>query len=177
MTNSSKFSRHTRDSYSSVDRLRQQLLEQDYAPESQRMNEDTNAPRSSDRAASRWSKVSSFLLSAVLLSSVGILGGMNQSWQASSAPARPTGCTGEPQSGQALSREKVLELLTIAEREAATAVRNVLNAPYCQLPSVEIRAGVQAERSLYALDFDANTWLVVLYEGEEYAGYAFDVMP
>jgi hypothetical protein len=103
---------------------------------------------------------------------------MSQSWQASDTSARQyPGCTAEPKYGQALPRETVLEFLTIAERESAAAVQGVLSEPYCQLPSIEIRAGVQAERSLYELDFDANTWLVVLYEGEEYAGYAFDVTP
>ncbi|WP_179228673.1 hypothetical protein [Leptolyngbya ohadii] len=32
-----------------------------------------------------------------------------------------------------------------------------------------------SERAVYPLAFDRQTWLVVLYEGEEYAGYQFRV--
>ena len=41
------------------------------------------------------------------------------------------------------------------------------------LPIFEVRAGVSAERAAYPLAFDPNTWLVVLYEDEEYVGYGF----
>ena len=130
----------------------------------------------SPRAPSAGGRLVSILVGVLLLSGVGVLGSLSQGWQADTT-RQYSGCTTTPNYNQALSRETVVKMLSIAERESATTVQEVLSEPYCRLPSVEIRAGVQAERSLYALDFDAQTWLVVLYEEEEYAGYAFDVTP
>ncbi|MEL6777605.1 MAG: hypothetical protein AAFO06_10140 [Cyanobacteria bacterium J06597_16] len=72
-----------------------------------------------------------------------------------------------------LSREQLLKLLSIPERDNKSRVRQVVQEPYCQLSSLEIRAGVNAEREAYPLAFDPNTTLVILYENEEYAGYRF----
>ncbi|NET31417.1 MAG: hypothetical protein F6K19_05370 [Cyanothece sp. SIO1E1] len=72
-----------------------------------------------------------------------------------------------------LSRERLSQLLSIPERDHKAAVREIVQEPYCQLPSLEVRAGVRAEREAYPLAFDPETWFVILYEGEEYAGYAF----
>lgn len=115
-------------------------------------------------------------LSVMLLAASGVLGGLSQSWQAST-PAPNLPCSTPPTPNNQVSREMLLEFLTIPERQAAAPVQELLKEPYCQLPAMELRAGVTAERSLYALEFDAQTWLVVLYEEEEYAGYAFRVVP
>lgn len=72
-----------------------------------------------------------------------------------------------------LSRDELSQLLTIPERDRKEAVRAVVQEPYCRLPTVEIRQGVMAEREVYPLAFDPQTWFVVLYEGDEYAGYSF----
>ncbi|MGF1496452.1 MAG: hypothetical protein ACFB8W_06460 [Elainellaceae cyanobacterium] len=72
-----------------------------------------------------------------------------------------------------LSRNELVQLLSIPERSTRTAVRNVVSAPYCMMPAMEVRAGAIAEREAYPLEFDPKTWLVILYEGDEYAGYAF----
>ncbi|MGJ3248199.1 MAG: hypothetical protein ACFE0I_19205 [Elainellaceae cyanobacterium] len=72
-----------------------------------------------------------------------------------------------------LSRDELSQLLRIPERDSREAVRRVVSEPYCQMPSIEIRSGVSAERDAYPLEFDPQTWLVILYEGDEYAGYAF----
>jgi hypothetical protein len=77
----------------------------------------------------------------------------------------------QPQS--VLSRDELSRLLTIPERNSKEAVRAIVSQPYCVLPSVEVRAGVTAEREAYPLAFDPQTWFVVLYEGNEYAGYSF----
>ncbi|MBE9065219.1 hypothetical protein IQ260_00950 [Leptolyngbya cf. ectocarpi LEGE 11479] len=72
-----------------------------------------------------------------------------------------------------LSREQLVELLTIPERGAKERVRQVVNEPYCQLPTLNVRSGVTAEREAYPLAFDPGTSLVILYENDEYAGYRF----
>lgn len=79
----------------------------------------------------------------------------------------------QPQS--ALSREALLELLAVPERESMQTVRDIVHEPYCTLPPLEIRAGVASQREVFPLAFDPQTWLVVLYEDNEYAGYAFQV--
>ena len=72
-----------------------------------------------------------------------------------------------------LSRDELSALLAIDERSPKTAVREVIQEPYCVLSEVAIREGATAEREAYPLAFDPQTWFVVLYEGEEYAGYDF----
>ncbi len=72
-----------------------------------------------------------------------------------------------------LSREQLLKLLAIPERDSKERVRQVVQSPYCQLSSLDIRAGVKAEREAYPLAFDPETTLVILYENDEYAGYRF----
>ncbi len=76
-----------------------------------------------------------------------------------------------------LSRDDLSKLITIPERDPKTEVREVVREPYCLLPNIEVRAGQQAEREAYPLAFDPQTWVVLLYEGEEYAGYAFSFKP
>ena len=72
-----------------------------------------------------------------------------------------------------LSREQLAQLLTIPERDAKSKVRQVVSEPYCQLPTLKVRSGVDAEREAYPLAFDPGTTLVILYENDEYAGYRF----
>ena len=72
-----------------------------------------------------------------------------------------------------LSRETLAQLLAVSERSPKASVQQVISEPYCQLPALELRAGVAAEREAYPLAFDPDTWFVVLYEGNEYAGYDF----
>jgi hypothetical protein len=82
-------------------------------------------------------------------------------------------CQGAVSEGVVISREQLAEFLTISERDPRTRVEDVLKAPYCQLPSLSVRAGAIAERLVYPLAFDPKTWLIVLYEEDEYAGYRF----
>lgn len=91
------------------------------------------------------------------------------------ANRRPENCVGTVNPNAAVSRDQLASFLTIAERGSKTAVQEILQTPYCQLPSLEVRAGVPAERAVYRMAFDPQTWLVVLFEGSEYAGYQFRV--
>ncbi len=84
-----------------------------------------------------------------------------------------TECQGDIQPDVVLSREQLAQVLTIPERDSREKVQDVLATPYCQLPNLKIRAGIAAERVAYPLAFDPQTWLVILYEGDEYAGYQF----
>lgn len=94
-------------------------------------------------------------------------------WFQAEAASHKDLCKEVKQSTATLSREQLTQLLAISERTHRKAVRNIVNEPYCTMPAMEMRAGVQAEREAYPLAFDPKTWLVLLYEGEEYAGYAF----
>ncbi|MGB3768507.1 MAG: hypothetical protein WA947_18265 [Phormidesmis sp.] len=72
-----------------------------------------------------------------------------------------------------LSREQLLALLAVPERDSINRIRQIVQEPYCQLSSISIRAGVEAEREAYPLAFDPSVALVILYEKDEYAGYRF----
>ena len=82
-------------------------------------------------------------------------------------------CTTVVQADSQISREQLAQLLAIPERDPKARVHDLLADPYCQLPSLEIRAGVMAERVAYPLAFDPAIQLVILYENDEYAGYRF----
>lgn len=112
---------------------------------------------------------SSILAGLVLIGDVGTI----FQGQASTA----AGCKEIVQQDVALSRDSLSQLLTVPERESKATVRNIVSEPYCLMPDLEVRAGVKAKREAYPLAFDPNTWLVLLYEGEEYAGYAFSFQP
>ena len=77
------------------------------------------------------------------------------------------------QSSAVLSRAQLAKILTVPERSSQQSVKAIVAEPYCQLPSLELRDGVTAEREAYPLAFTPSTWLVMLYEGDEYAGFSF----
>lgn len=70
-----------------------------------------------------------------------------------------------------LSKQQFAQFLTIPERHQKQQVRLIVRDPYCRLPSLEVRSGVTAEREAYPFAFDGSKQLVILYEGDEYAGY------
>lgn len=90
------------------------------------------------------------------------------------APApEKTVCQEIVQSKSILSRDQLSHFLSVPERSSKTQVRQVMKEPYCQLPPVDVRSGVSSHREAYPLAFDTQTWLIVLYEGDEYVGYTF----
>jgi hypothetical protein len=109
-------------------------------------------------------------VSAVALGST--LLNVGQWFQAQAAGSRDL-CQEVKQTTATLSREQLAQLLAIAERSNRKEVQKIVSEPYCILPALEVRAGVQADREAYPLAFDPKTWLVMLYEGEEYVGYGF----
>lgn len=84
-------------------------------------------------------------------------------------------CQQVVQSQTKLSREQLLKLLTVPEGDRKQKVREILKEPFCNLSELQVRAGATAQREAYPLEFDPQTWLVVLYEGDQYAGYRFSV--
>jgi hypothetical protein len=120
-----------------------------------------------------FSPIKLLLIGALLLPIVGILLMDVRQGNPFSNARRVESCQGTVTEGVVISREKLAEFLTISERDARSRVEELLQAPYCQLPSLEVRAGIPAERMVYPLAFDPKTWLIVLYEGDEYAGYRF----
>lgn len=82
-------------------------------------------------------------------------------------------CQETTQAKSVLSRAELSELLAISERAPKADVQAVIEEPYCTLSPIEVREGVTAQRVAYPLEFNPETWLVVLYEGEEYAGFDF----
>lgn len=96
-----------------------------------------------------------------------------QSLQAEAGSRDESFCQTVVSPSTVLSRAQLAQLLTLPERAPQSQVRDQLAAPYCQLPDLEVRAEVMAQREAYPLAFDPQTWLILLFEGEEYAGYAF----
>jgi hypothetical protein len=84
-------------------------------------------------------------------------------------------CTKVIKPKSSISRQALANLLTIPEGKSRATIRGIVAEPYCKMPNLEVRAGITSERDIYPLEFDPQTWLVVLYEGDNYAGYDFMV--
>ncbi|MDX2232218.1 MAG: hypothetical protein NW220_21460 [Leptolyngbyaceae cyanobacterium bins.349] len=83
-------------------------------------------------------------------------------------------CQGDTQPEAVLSKEQLAQLLSVPEGAQKQRIREIVKEPYCQLSDLQIRAGATAQREAYRLKFDEHdSWLVVLYEGEQYTGYRF----
>lgn len=82
-------------------------------------------------------------------------------------------CQQKIESQSVLSRAELSQLLSVPERSSKEAVQQVIAAPYCTLAPITVREGAIAQREAYPLAFDPQTWLIVLYEEGEYAGYDF----
>ncbi len=117
-----------------------------------------------------------FLFSGALAVIAGLSLDLREMIAIERANRRPESCAGAINANAVISRDQLATFLTVSERGAKSTVQDILQMPYCQLPEIEVRAGVPAERAIYRLAFDPQTWLVVLYEGEEYAGYQFRVL-
>jgi len=118
----------------------------------------------------KTSPIQYFLAGGSVLFLVAVLADMREGRQ---PPSVNNLCQEMVQPQSVLSREELSQLLAVPERGAKASVRSVVSDPYCRLGAIEIRQGVLAEREAYPLAFDPQTWFVVLYEGEEYAGYSF----
>ncbi|CAA9368639.1 hypothetical protein AVDCRST_MAG94-3952 [uncultured Leptolyngbya sp.] len=84
-------------------------------------------------------------------------------------------CQEVVQSQTKLSRQQLARLLTVPEGDKKQKVQEILKDPYCKLVDLQVRVGATAQREAYQLEFEPQTWLVVLYEGDQYAGYRFNI--
>ncbi len=82
-------------------------------------------------------------------------------------------CPLSPSSQGQLTKQQVATLLTVAEGNQKDKIRAIVREPSCKLPSLQVRSGSMAEREVYTLGFVPQTWIVVLYEDDQYAGYKF----
>jgi hypothetical protein len=85
----------------------------------------------------------------------------------------PERCVKVVQAQTTLSRDALGKLLTVPEGSARSQIRAIVKQPYCKLPNVTVRVGETTEREAYPLAFKPDTWLVVTYEGDRYAGFDF----
>ena len=83
------------------------------------------------------------------------------------------GCQEEVQKQAKLSRDQLARLLTVSEGSKKQRIREIVKEPYCKLSDLQVRVGATAQREAYPLEFDPQTWFVILYEGDQYAGYRF----
>ncbi|MBE9135780.1 hypothetical protein IQ254_00920 [Nodosilinea sp. LEGE 07088] len=82
-------------------------------------------------------------------------------------------CIKIEQSKSLVSRDKLAKLLEIDAQATRTTVREILQEPYCVMAEGKTEAGTPASREAYPLEFDPQTWLVVLYDSDRYVGYDF----
>lgn len=85
----------------------------------------------------------------------------------------PFSCVKIEQTQSLISRDQLKALLATDLQAPKATVQELLKEPYCVMSSGKTEAGQPADREAYPLEFDPQTWLVVLYEGDRYAGYDF----
>ncbi|HSM81287.1 MAG TPA: hypothetical protein VLS96_06355 [Nodosilinea sp.] len=93
--------------------------------------------------------------------------------QSQEQAVEPFTCIKQEQTQALLSRDQLKQLLETDLQAPRATVKEFLRQPYCVLSPGKTEAGQPAEREAYPLEFDPQTWLVVLYEGDRYAGYDF----
>ena len=127
----------------------------------------------SPRTPTRWWRSYYFLAAGWGIAAMGLLINAGTYLKADAASSDKDNCQKIIQPSAVLSRAQLGKILTVPERSNQQSVRDIVAEPYCQLPSLDIRDGVTATREVYPLAFEPSTWLVMLYEGDEYAGFSF----
>jgi hypothetical protein len=93
--------------------------------------------------------------------------------------ARMDQCQEVVQPKAVLSRHQLSQLISISANNSTQVsidqakVEAIAKVPYCRLSSVTLPTGAIAKRDAYPLAFDPDTWLIILYEGNQYTGYDF----
>ncbi len=129
--------------------------------------------RKSGRPRAVWLKPRPLLLIGSLLATIGLLFNLPPSGLSQRVTQSSLNCQ-DPVQEQALSRQQLALLMSIPERSSRRRVQQILKTPYCRLTTLNIRAGAKTERQVYRLAFDPQTFLIVLYEGQNYVGYGFN---
>lgn len=76
-----------------------------------------------------------------------------------------------PSQTAAINAQQLTEILLLAERTKTTGLQNILPAPACTLPDIEMRPGAILKRNVYRLAFNDKAVLIVGIEGDEYVGF------
>lgn len=139
-----------------------------YAPQPRR-----TAPRAlSDRPQSRQVLMAGGMAGGSMLALAALLISPNPD-QTKVQEAEAFTCIRQEQPQALVSRDQIKKLLETELQAPKATVQEFLQVPYCVLSPGKTEAGLPAEREAYPLEFDPQTWLVVLYEGDRYAGYDF----
>lgn len=137
----------------------------------------SHAANDVSQSLSRPSWVKRCLIGGICLLSGGLLfeqtdvAGLSRALASQFQP--PAQCIQVVQRQATISRATLAKLLVIPEGQSRAQIRQLVKAPYCRLSTVQIRAGENTEREAYPLEFKPDTWLVVTYEGNSYAGFDF----
>ncbi|MBE9031068.1 hypothetical protein IQ266_15140 [filamentous cyanobacterium LEGE 11480] len=140
----------------------------------------TNSTVDHSRHGRRFS-LQHYLAGGICLLSVGLLFEqfdvrLPRQIMAIAGPIKPAGaerCDKVIQSKTRLSRQALGKVLTVPEGKSRAQIRAIAKQPYCTLPPLTVRVGETTEREAYPLAFEPDTWLVVIYEGNNYAGFDF----
>lgn len=137
-------------------------------------------PRSQRRGTQRRSPLKAWLTRGGFLAGGGMLalttltaGPKPFSDRVANEASEKAVCQEVVQDKSVLSRAELSELLAVAERAPKADVQTVIAEPYCTLSNIEVREGITAQREAYPLEFNPETWFIVLYENGEYAGFDF----
>lgn len=114
-----------------------------------------------------------FVVGGLMFAFIGLFLDFRHNLPGAAALSNQEACQGTVNSQVTLSRQQLAQLLAIPERSRKDRVQQIVGQPYCQLPELQVRAGVVSQRQVYPLAFDPQTRIILLYEGEEYAGYRF----
>lgn len=123
----------------------------------------------------QFSTFNLLLAGGLIFTLIGLMIDVQTRKPSTSASQTFTGCAETINSEIFLSQEQLAQILMIPERDSKEKVREMLAEPYCVLPSVEVRSGIRAEREVYPLSFAPQAWLILLFEGDEYAGYRISI--
>jgi hypothetical protein len=113
--------------------------------------------------------------SAVLLVTLGLLSEF-KGFPALSSTGVPglatdTRCNQVQQSQARLNDKQFAAVLGLQRGQDKAKVRTLVPAPYCTLPSVQMRQGATADRELYPLAKNSAISVVLLYEDNQYVDY------
>ena len=140
-------------------------------PEIRQSHEPTPYPQSA--ALGQLPTMHPLLLGGLVFAFVGLAFDLRHELPTAPSNSHHEACQGSVKEQVTLSRTQLAQFLTISERDSRDKVTQIVGAPYCELQSLQVRASVTAERQVYPLAFDPHTRLVILYEGQEYAGFRF----
>ncbi|MBU6228587.1 MAG: hypothetical protein KGQ93_02695 [Cyanobacteria bacterium REEB459] len=76
-----------------------------------------------------------------------------------------------------LSRDRLKAMLALPVPAPQATLKSLLTSPYCVLKPSPNEQAEGLERQAYPLEFDPQTWLVVIYQGDLYQGYDFIFHP